>query len=739
MSSSHHFPEQMPKMTTKESNGEVSASITETNRVRALLGLKPLNVGCAPSVPSRTHKDNNKPQQNSPESTDHDIEALHHKLRSKHASESLIRGISLSEELGRNALENYSAALWVQKSRDLEAQKKEERSKSVDERMSELYEEEDVEDVSHLCGKIVNHDVESFKSGESKILILKDQKILDAQMNINTDEDELINVKMYEKEVRNNRLNEIENKKRNRSYNPLDEDNYNVLLPQYKEKQDVTKNKRAFALNDTGNMDRKIIQSLNDHLGDTTETNGIKEKMTRYDLTQANPAKQVGSDYMIKFKKKKKHKKKRKKKRKRVQNEEEEVRRKKQKLDDGASGSGRGIRDEILSALKASEIEEKEEKERMFRYNMAMNKANESMAQNLAMNDMINKLEHNDDDDAVFNNTLHRAQVLKEKQLQNNNDLSYTKIEDEEEEEEEEGIVFSIASQFSDGLNNAMSQMNDDDDEILSPMDDAVDSAVIVDDSNTSAGGWVECVEEAQDKTQAPAAASSSSAADNRAEHMTSSILDREPLCNRSLSDTLSHIRRRGFLDCDDITNPSRSHVSAAVDNIGISRIRKEQIKEWGVDDVVSWLRRSDSYLYKKYGDNFLRKRIDGKQLMNSCGCSSFLRGVIGMKNGHLDISKFMNILGELKGDPAPDIALTHNDQYGEPMTAKEAFRKLSHKFHGKKSGPKKEEKRLKKRMMELQRKKENNIKIDTPRQTLTKLKETTKQINKPFVVLDKH
>ena len=141
--------------------------------------------------------------------------------------------------------------------------------------------------------------------------------------------------------------------------------------------------------------------------------------------------------------------------------------------------------------------------------------------------------------------------------------------------------------------------------------------------------------------------------------------------------------------------------------------------------------------MFSKYGTAFRRKQIDGEKLLNSCGSSSFLRGVIGMKNGHLDQSTFLKLLGELKGDPAPDIALSHEDEYGKPMTAKEAFRKLSHKFHGKKSGPKKEEKRLKKRSEELKRKQQNNV--DTPLGTLEKLKQTTKSLNRPFVVLDKN
>ena len=41
----------MPKMLVKENGGEVSASIDETNRVRALLGLKPLEGTGRPILP----------------------------------------------------------------------------------------------------------------------------------------------------------------------------------------------------------------------------------------------------------------------------------------------------------------------------------------------------------------------------------------------------------------------------------------------------------------------------------------------------------------------------------------------------------------------------------------------------------------------------------------------------------------------------------------------------------------
>ena len=44
-----------------------------------------------------------------------------------------------------------------------------------------------------------------------------------------------------------------------------------------------------------------------------------------------------------------------------------------------------------------------------------------------------------------------------------------------------------------------------------------------------------------------------------------------------------------------------------------------------------------------------------------------------------------------------PNVKLEYVDDYGNPMSQKEAFRFLSHKFHGKGSGKMKTEKRNKK------------------------------------------
>ncbi|GFZ48646.1 hypothetical protein JCM24511_06395, partial [Saitozyma sp. JCM 24511] len=67
----------------------------------------------------------------------------------------------------------------------------------------------------------------------------------------------------------------------------------------------------------------------------------------------------------------------------------------------------------------------------------------------------------------------------------------------------------------------------------------------------------------------------------------------------------------------------------------------------------------------------------------------------------------------EVYRDYKPDINIVYHDEFGRHMTPKEAWKSLSHKFHGKTSGRMKTEKRLKKIAEE--RKQEAMIASDTP------------------------
>ncbi len=81
-----------------------------------------------------------------------------------------------------------------------------------------------------------------------------------------------------------------------------------------------------------------------------------------------------------------------------------------------------------------------------------------------------------------------------------------------------------------------------------------------------------------------------------------------------------------------------------------------------------------------------------------------------------------------------PNVKLEYIDDSGRLLNQKEAFRYLSHKFHGKGSGKMKTEKRMKKVMEEGLMK--NMSSTDTPLQTLEKLKKRQKECATPYLVL---
>ncbi|CAG8445967.1 12421_t:CDS:10 [Ambispora leptoticha] len=84
--------------------------------------------------------------------------------------------------------------------------------------------------------------------------------------------------------------------------------------------------------------------------------------------------------------------------------------------------------------------------------------------------------------------------------------------------------------------------------------------------------------------------------------------------------------------------------------------------------------------------------------------------------------------------DYKPDVNLEYVDEFGNQLTPKEAFRQLSHKFHGKSSGKAKTEKRLKK--LEEERKLKAMSSIDTPLNMATALQERQKASGSAHVVL---
>ncbi|GER41757.1 U4/U6.U5 tri-snRNP-associated protein [Striga asiatica] len=83
------------------------------------------------------------------------------------------------------------------------------------------------------------------------------------------------------------------------------------------------------------------------------------------------------------------------------------------------------------------------------------------------------------------------------------------------------------------------------------------------------------------------------------------------------------------------------------------------------------------------------------------------------------------------------EIRIERTDEYGRILTPKEAFRQLSHKFHGKEPGKMKQEKRMRQYEEELRVKRMKNS--DTPSQSVERMREAQAKLQTPYLVLSGH
>ncbi|XP_022893463.1 SART-1 family protein DOT2-like isoform X2 [Olea europaea var. sylvestris] len=98
---------------------------------------------------------------------------------------------------------------------------------------------------------------------------------------------------------------------------------------------------------------------------------------------------------------------------------------------------------------------------------------------------------------------------------------------------------------------------------------------------------------------------------------------------------------------------------------------------------------------------------------------------------------KKSKLVGIYDNDKAKEIRIERTDEYGRILTPKEAFRLLSHKFHGKGPGKMKQEKRIRQYQEELKIKQMKNA--DTPSLSVERMREAQAQLKTPYLVLSGH
>lgn len=210
-----------------------SLSIEETNKLRAKLGLKPLqtdsNEGSSAMKKSNAgkneaeqmHKDEwgefyHKPANNISEKLQ--AEKLREKFRQNKAKRALESRMKSIKTLGESN-EDDDVSKWVKSSREKEKLKAEaqRRAKILEEMDDEFGVGELVQEVTmrekkkiysdkSLKGLKVDHDLDAFTEGKSVILTLKDQEVLDDENGDTLENVNMVDDERYRKNIDNKKL-----------------------------------------------------------------------------------------------------------------------------------------------------------------------------------------------------------------------------------------------------------------------------------------------------------------------------------------------------------------------------------------------------------------------------------------------------------------------------------------------------------------------------------------------------
>lgn len=670
----------------QSASGDASLSIEETNKLRAKLGLKPLEL-------NENKKELGTKEEPLVAETINPVLIKKQKdMREKLAAMKEKR--ILNQKLGKvktlaedDCLEDI--AVWVEKNRKVSKEKElaEKRAKLLEEMdqefgVSSLVEEEFGQGKKHaytsgdLKGLKVQHKVDSFNEGQTVILTLQDKGVLEEE------EDVLVNVGMVDKEKAEKN---VELKKKKPDYKPYEEeesvDDMVVLksrsvLSKYDEEIDGEK-KKSFRLNTGGIADGERER----------EIQAMREALRNQAQTLEMPSLSIASEYytpqeMVGFKKTKRRVKKIRKKDKQTIADDyllDDTR----NTDFGSRSRGRGRKQ-----LDGEGPEVKEEESSRLPDDAPKMSDDIRMAEMDISDEEDFKLPEStvieeDEAEQELQKQLEKQRKLKQKQLVKDSGEKVAEqikrlVKEEREENDPDrknNIVFNATSEFCRTLGDiptyGLSGNREDQEDIMDfeqveEKDGARDSDSDMDENI----GWstVNLDEEQKQPDFSTASAT---------------ILDEEPIVNSGLAAALHLCKNKGLLDTQmqKVARVRATKGALPNDNYCIE-------DKMGFDDKYS--RREE---YRGFTQDFKEK----------------------------DSYK-------------PDVKIEYVDESGRRLTPKEAFRQLSHRFHGKGSGKMKTERRMKKLEEEALLKKMSSS--DTPLGTVALLQEKQKSQKTPYIVL---
>ncbi|KAJ3615028.1 hypothetical protein NHX12_018596 [Muraenolepis orangiensis] len=665
----------------QSASGDASLSIEETNKLRAKLGLKPLEF-------NENKKELGTKEEPLVAVTINPIHIKKQKeMREKLAA--LKEKRILNQKLGKVktlAEDDWldDTAAWVEKNRKAEKEKElaEKRAKLLEEMdqefgVSSLVEEEfgqkkhDAYSSRNLKGLKVQHKIESFNEGQTVILTLQDKGVLEEE------EDVLVNVNMIDKEKAEKN---VELKKKKPDYKPYEEDESiddmatlksRTVLSKYDEEIDGEK-KKSFRLSTGGVAE-----------GDRErELQAIRETLRSQAQSLQMPSLSIASEYytsqeMVGFKKTKRRVKK--------------IRTKilEEPLDDtrntdfGSRARGRG-RKQADGDIQDVQTEDKpvdapanvvpQMSDDIRMAEMEMSDGEDFTPPESAVNE-------EDEAEQELQKQLEKQRKLRQKKLLKDSgekvaqQVKLLEQGDDDDPDKRSNITFNATSEFCRTLGEiptyGLSGNREDQEDIIDFEQEAErDDAGEVDSDMDENIGWSTVNLDEEQKQPDFSTASST-------------ILDEEPIVSSGLAAALLLCKNKGLLDTQmqKIARVKTAKGALPNDNYCIE-------DKMTIDDKYS--RREE---YRGFTQDFKEK----------------------------DLYR-------------PDVKIEYVDESGRKLTPKEAFRQLSHRFHGKGSGKMKTERRMKKLEEEALLKKMSSS--DTPLGTVALLQEKQKSQKTPYIVL---
>lgn len=678
------YEESNTEVQPQSASGDASLSIEETNKLRAKLGLKPLELN------ENKKELGTKEEPMVAETINPVIIQQQKEMREKLAA--LKEKRILNQKLGKvktlaedDWLDDTSS--WVEKSRKLAKEKEmaEKRAKLLEEMdeefgVSNLVEEEfaqikqDAYTSRDLKGLKVQHKVESFSEGQTVILTLEDKGVLEEE------EDVLVNVGLVDKEKAEKN---VELKKKKPDYKPYEEEESVDDMVSFKSRSVLSKydeeiegeKKKSFRLNTGGFADGERERELQ----------AMKEMLRNQAQSLEMPALSIASEYytpqeMVGFKKTKRRVKK-------IRKKEKTSIADDLHLDDtrssdfGSRTRGRGRKQED------DEDQEVKKEEKVVTHEIPLLSDDIRMAEmDISDDEEFTPPEpaviEEDEAEQELQKQLEKQRKLKQMQLLKDSGAKVAeqvkklvKDDNEDDPDKRNNIVFNATSEFCRTLGDiptyGLSGNREDQEDIMDfEQEEEKDDAGGSDSDMDENVGWstVNLDEEQKQPDFATASAT---------------ILDEEPIVNSGLAAALLLCKNKGLLETQ-VQKVARVKAPKGALPNGDYCIEDKM----GFDDKYS--RREE---YRGFTQDFKEK--DGYK---------------------------------------PDVKIEYVDESGRKLTPKEAFRQLSHRFHGKGSGKMKTERRMKKLEEEALLKKMSSS--DTPLGTVALLQEKQKSQKTPYIVL---